>query len=190
MSKVPARSESEVIGTHESLTLGWRHVIQLVCIRKAPDSYSTLRFHASWSRQRQGEFTARSPSDYVSEHFLCGMWRESEGELNSTEIFLARGWTFEALKWSQNKLHDLGMNAMCWQRHQFTALKATFRAAFLVPTAVLWSSQISWEECKQLGGMTLWDTSMGMRSSGGISWGIKGWRALTRERQMWVRAFW
>lgn len=143
------------------------------CALERPlDSYSTLRFRASWSRWRQGEFAAPSPSDYVSEHFLYGMWREFEGELNSIDIFLARGRTFEALEWSQNKLHDLGMNTMCWQRHQLTALKANFRAAFLVPTAVSWPSQIFWKACKGLGGMPPWAcTVVGTSAGARTNWG-------------------
>lgn len=59
-------------------------------LERPPDSYSTLRFRASWSQWRQGEFAARTPSDYISKHFLYGMWRESEGELTE-QIFSWQG---------------------------------------------------------------------------------------------------
>lgn len=40
----------------------------------------------------------------------CG---ENLKESSTVQIFSWQGKSFEALKWSQNKLHDLGMNTMC-----------------------------------------------------------------------------
>lgn len=88
----------------------------------------------------------------------CG---ENLKESSTAQIFSWQVKSFEALKWSQNKLHDLGMNTMCCQRHQFTALKARFSGQlFLVPTAGLRSRQNAkgWMERMQ---RVEWDTSMG-----------------------------
>lgn len=76
----------------------------------------------------------------------CG---ENLKESSTARIFSWQGKSFEALKWSQNKLHDLGMNTMCCQRHQFTALKASFSGQlFLVPTAGLDPDRFSGKNAK------------------------------------------
>lgn len=84
---------------------------------------------------------------------------------STAQIFSWQGKSYEALKQSQNKLHDLGMSTMCWQRHQLAALKASFSGQlFLVPIAGLWSRQIFWKEWKGLNGTAPWDASVGVHA--------------------------
>lgn len=101
----------------------------------------------------------------------CG---ENLKESSTAQIFSWQGKSFEALKWSQNKLHDLGMNTMCWQHHQFTALKATFRTAFLGAHCRV-VIQTDFLDGRQ---RVKWNTSMGCFCGHAcmlISIDIKGW---------------